>query len=174
MQISKELPQFEHGEALLIVSGARSADVYRAKNGTIEKIKSLKTPSPNLPDKKEGFFTSSGKGQVIRSGFVYEKRKEKIEDKFIHEFEKEIKTLELGNASKIYAFAPKHVARRIGALLPKQSRAEQTWFYGNYQHAHPFDLIREIKKREAPKVALMREEARKILQKTQRAVKRKK
>jgi len=174
MIISQQLPQFFTKRALLVATSKQKAIFYSAFGGEIEKISEFEIPRPRYEN--EGFFVSSGKGQTFSVGAVREIRIENIKKKFLKKFKEElekIKKQDNNNFSQIFLFAPSYLisdAKKILSEILTKTKIEMA-FEGNYNHSHPFDLLRKIdtfleKKIEEKKQNKLSPEAKKILAKS--------
>ncbi len=143
MKISRELPQFREKGAILVVTGKQEARFYRAAAGVIDTVAAFEIEKPKYSD-REGFFETRGHGGVMRSGAVYEEKKEKMLQDFIREFRKTMKAVLAAHAAdEIILLTPAYLVNRVKDALPLrvQKRIRRT-LRGNYYHMHPFDILR--------------------------------
>ncbi len=150
-----------------MAAGSRSAEIYSAHEGEIEKIDSIKMEVPTYSD-KEGFFTRSGKGMTFGSGSVLEENKQELILKFVKELgEKVERSFQENSAENVYLFTPDHIKETILDNLSSEIRKEVVLtIEGNFVEEHPFDLLKMILKEiEDKKPVIATEEARKLLKK---------
>ncbi len=172
MKISQNLPQFENKKTLFVVAGEQEAIFYIAHKNEIKQQESWQMSKPKELPQKEGFFVRRGRGITLGTGSVFEPRKKKLRDDFVKRITDDIKKIiSQDRPEEIYLFAPAQIRRYIKNNLPQDIRQNiQATVRGNYTNKHPFDLIKQIARRQNKKPALpMSEEAKKLLEKTRQA-----
>lgn len=165
MKITRNLPQFENKNALLVVSGLHEAVFYIAKDGFLEKIGQFKLLNPKYSD-KEGFFVSAGYGRVFETGSVLETDKIELRHKFLKEMDKILDDIvKRRGVTDIYIFSSDFLKNELTDLLPREDRKKiRLIFLGNYTHFHPFQILEMIMLREKVGWKMpIKEEARRIL-----------
>ena len=173
MKIPKEFPQFDDEKAIFIVTGKQTAVFHLAYKGNLIELAEFKIEYPSYPD-KEGFSMNRGKGMTFGFGWVLEDKKQEKAKDFLRVLEDAGKDiLKKHDASKIYLFSPKYVLADAKETIRKiaPNKVEVRTFSGNYTRTHPKKLLNELKERnerrvEKNKVTVIKEEARKILEKT--------
>lgn len=145
MKISKNLPQFEGENILLVVTGRQEADFFRAGDGVIEKITGFKNEKP-LYDERRGRMVRRGHGQVLASGATYEEHKEKIMQEFRHEFRKTLKTILAESVpDRIYIYVPAYLKNNVLALFPKPvALLIKKVTKGNFYDKHVFEMLEKL------------------------------
>ena len=147
MQISKNLPQFEGENVLLVVTGKQEADFFRGGNGEIEKIAGFKVEKPFYDDRK-GRVIRRGHGQVFSSGAVYEQQKEKILQDFRREFRKALRDVLQNQPDTVYIFTPSYLKNDVLALFPKRlAHLVKKTISANVYGRHPFEILERIRVR---------------------------
>lgn len=149
MKISKNLPQFEGENVLLVVTGRQEADFFRAGDGVIENMTGFKIEKPLYEDRK-GRVMRRGHGQLLASGAAYEEQKEKIMQDFRREFRKTLQAA-LGNFApdQIYVYVPPYLANEVVALFPKRTAfLIKKIMKGNFYGRHPFEILEKIRTHE--------------------------
>jgi len=163
--IGDDLPEFFNERVLLVATGNQDAKFYLAHDGQLKAVDSFLIAKPRYSD-REGHFKTRGAGKTIRSGAVYENRKQEVRSAFTHEFAKRYKQIEKKHAlDKVYLFTPAHIRTHIRTSLPKAQRTKITMVIaGNHYKTHPLRLLKLIKaKSESKRVKLVSPEERKIL-----------
>ena len=153
--------------SIIAVAGSRSAEIFRAHEGEIESIDSIKMELPTYSD-KEGFFTRSGKGMTFGSGSVLEENKRDFLSKFVKELGQRVeRALQESSAEEIHLFVPDHMKEMVlEAFSPEARKAVALTIEGNFVEDHPFDLIRMIKAElDAKRPVIASEDAVKLLKK---------
>lgn len=177
MKISKNFPQFKNKTALFIVTGFHLAEMYKAKDGKIEKIGEFEVDYPKYSD-RESFFERTGQGRVYGSGAVYEMEKDETRKRFLHELKKTEKSvISHLNITQIYIFSPVYIAHSVIETLPDTIRGKvKRVFIGNFTHEHPFNLLKKIKRQKniEEKILPVKKEARDILNRFKGREKKKK
>ncbi|MDZ7612034.1 MAG: hypothetical protein U5L10_04685 [Candidatus Moranbacteria bacterium] len=172
MQISKDLPQFNIKEALIIVSAKHGLELYRAYQGSVEKLESFEVENPRYSD-KEGFFMSRGKNVgTIRAGTVGEIKDGDIKRDFFQKLKDFLKNHreQLEGCSEIYLFAPDTLITELKEEMPENIQKKIFMeFAANYHKSHPFKVLEKIdkaltKKIDAIKSKPQSEEEKKILE----------
>lgn len=145
MKISKNLPQFEGENILLVVTGRQEADFFRAGDGSIEKVAGFMVEKPQYSE-RGGHFKRRGHGATIASGAVYENQKEKILQDFRHEFRKILKNVLVTPPDHIYIFTPAYLATEISGMFPKRIAVTiKKVIRGNFYGRHPFEFLEKMK-----------------------------
>ncbi len=165
MLIPANLPTFNGEKALLVATGKQDAVFYLAQNGILKSIDSFIIETPKYSD-REGHFKTRGMGKTIRSGAVYENKKEKVITDFIKEFQKRFGAISKKHKlARLYVYSPSHMHTYIREALPKASQAKVTMeIEGNFFKTHPLTLLKKIHdKSDAKKVIPRDAEEAKIL-----------
>jgi hypothetical protein len=170
MKIPKELPQINNQNALFVVCGKVTAELYYIHQGNLTNIDGFRVNHPSYSD-DEGFSMRHTKsGTLYKSGGIRKDTTETYMD------EKFLKTLseKVGNALKkyavteIYLFSPGHTTKKVRESWshPVQKIVRRS-IRGNYTNENPLDLMRkkEKKKKSRPvSNSQVSPEARKIYQ----------
>jgi len=114
-----------------------------------------------------------GGGITFGFGWVLEKNKREETKDFLKQLEETSrKILAKQGATKIYLFSPQYILASAKETMKNiaGSKVEMRTFSGNYTRVHPLKLLEELKGRnerrtEKNKSTLIKEEARKILEK---------
>jgi hypothetical protein len=174
MKIPQALPQFAKDRALLVVSGKQEAHFYRAGEGVITEVASVRVRKPKYTD-REGHFETRSKGQVISSGSTYEEKNEKVRKEFLGKFQDELKkTRRAVNPTRIYVFAPEYILPDLtGRFSVRAKAAIRSTFSGNFIRLHPTRLLEKIQDEinaTAQRQGLRKSttESRKLLRRTRR------
>lgn len=154
MKIAERFPQFRDAPCMLLVAGRQNARFLRVYKGYLYELRSIFIPNPHYSD-HEGFFLTRGKvkgtnyGIVTHAGAVYEFPEDAIVQDFIHALTKNTyELISLYKISEIILFAPSYMKNIIVRALPRGTQAKiHNIIEGIYYDAHPFDLLRKIKKR---------------------------
>ncbi|MEX2054338.1 MAG: hypothetical protein WD883_02250 [Candidatus Colwellbacteria bacterium] len=172
MQISQTLPQFEDAKALLIVTSQQGALFYSAHKGQLEKLDEFQIPSITYSD-NEGHSQKHKGGILMGSGFVREEQKKTMRHKFLGQLDEYLNNISKRHQSieRIYVFAPAYVLLSVKGAIPYPLREKRiTTIAGDYHQQHPFKLLEKIQKTKGTgSVKLMKESARKILDKAKQA-----
>jgi hypothetical protein len=167
MKIKNGLNQFENGKALLAVAGERRAKFFIAGEGEINLAAKIEELVPEYGD-NEGFFGGKKGGKVSRMGSPdHEANKEYLFAKLARKFAEKVEEAETGGANlPIYLFAPAFIHNLLIKSLPKAIAIRiKMNIAGNYLHAEPFELIELIGKKTISGKAVIKEKARKLLEK---------
>ncbi len=146
MKISEKLPQFKKEKVLIIVTGNHVADFYYAKDKEIEKIESIEITTPHYSD-REGFFKTSGRGEVYETGSVYEPQKQEERKKFLKKLKETANHILKNNKiTQVYIYSPDYILNEVKQNLPQSLKKKvKDTFEGNYHKTHPFKLLEKIK-----------------------------
>jgi hypothetical protein len=168
MEISNKLPQFENNPTLIIMASWQSGKVYYAYNGKIILDKEIEITEEHKD--QEGYFeVSTGKNKnIIRSSAPHDNKKEHIRNKFLKEFSEYIKdVLQKNKIQSIYVFSLKEGLKGLKKIFPNNvSKIIVKYYSGNYTHQNPEDFLEIIKHKDKRPVKIMKEEAKKILDRT--------
>lgn len=145
MKIAGEMNPFAHERALIIAMGVTKASVHFAHQGKIDYVGSVAVPSPTFSD-REGFFLSTGRGLVLRSGSVYEDQKEWRQKRFMRELMTRLDKLTIDHeATSLYMFCPAHMRRAVVSELEKRFPKHLRFVLEGYHvDDHPFVLLDKI------------------------------
>lgn len=149
MKISNTLPKYSQEDALFIVLSKSNGAFYEAKKGNISHIDSFTVDKDTYTD-NEGFFERGGKGQVFGSGSVLEPNKREEYTRLVKSFKKKCKDNDLNKYDDIYIFCPDYLSKKIRNALP-HAKSHVEIFRGNYQHVHPFALLKMVQSRQIQK-----------------------
>jgi len=172
MKISKNLPQFEKEQALVVVLGKQEGKFYLANKGIIEEVSCFKFSKPKYSD-REGRFIKRGKGGIYKSGAVYEAKKERILTELANRTRDNLKEImDKNKVDGIYVFCLAHLKNQLNDSFPASARQKiKLSLSGDYFHYHPHYLLKKIADKidSEKKPALpLKESALKILKKTER------
>jgi hypothetical protein len=168
MKISKSLPQFEKEPSLFLVTGKQDAAFYKAYDGMIEHIASIKVPTPRYSD-REGLYRQKGRGEMVTSG-GFERRDDIVIRDFIHELKFHLKAMHGNDYAKMYVFTPSNVKNTILRAMPSYLRRKTAAVIeGNYYKSSPIDLLHKIAPIAAASQQYINEEARHILETSEQA-----
>lgn len=136
MQISENLPQFNEGAGLLIVSGDFEVDFYLASKGEIDKVDSFQVERRN-PEIPVGFVAAeSGNMKTI---------KKYRHSEFLEEFKKHLAPiLKENKIAAAHLFAPTEVKNELEKALPAGLRKNLKVHDGNFHKEHPFKLLEKL------------------------------
>ncbi len=171
MKISNNFPQFEDEPTLIITAGWQDSKVYYAYQGEIVLNKEVRVPSRKYSD-REGYFEtrSNVPGVSVKAGSVYEENKHHVREKFLNKLsghiddlvgEHKIKGIYLFSASEGLKSLKEEFSPEIKKLIKKS-------YEGNYTHYPPDKLVELIKEKRTSPVKAIKEEAKKILDRTKR------
>ncbi|MBD3238489.1 MAG: hypothetical protein GF332_02530 [Candidatus Moranbacteria bacterium] len=160
MQISKNFPQFNLNQSLIIVASKHAAVFYQAQQGALNKIHDFELKSQKYSD-KEGFFQNSGKGQVFRTGSVLNDEHTRIKAEFLQKFEKQINNLKknLKQSQHIFLFAPDYLMTSLEEKIHRvlQKKPNVSTFPGNFLKHHPNKLLKKINQQMDQKIKKARQ-----------------
>lgn len=147
MRISEKLPQFSHAPALLVVSGEYEAHFYKAFQGEVTLLQTIKhVPREEIPGKDEGFLSRSasmpGVGAVSAKGTRELNIRKKFYREVAHVLEEKVRYEDI---KSIHFFAPHQVTTQVKLLLDVPTKAllkEET--EGNFTKESPIDIIRRM------------------------------
>jgi hypothetical protein len=165
MIIPNQLPQFKGETALLVVSGAKQAKIYRASDSVLEVLDECKVETPKYSD-KEGFFASTSRDGSTSAGSILNDVEKEAERSFMNELAVHLKSAgKVFSNSVVYVFAPSHVKnmvmRKIPAALKNNVRFVMS---GNYAKMAPLTVLEKIKKiTDLNKVMALSEDVERIL-----------
>lgn len=171
MNISEKYPQFEDEKALLIITGKQDAEFYLAHKGVLEKIEGFEIPRIAYSD-NEGFMKKGRLGMFMGAGYVREDKKRAMRYKFLNLLESYLKDVTKKHSpASVYLFCPAYVMQAVKAIIPYPLKEQPIKsFTGDYHKQHPFKILEKIQKQKQSKpVPVMKEAARKILEKTKQA-----
>lgn len=171
MKISKNFPQFEDEPTILITAGWQDGKVYYAYQGEMVLNKEIKVQNPKYSD-KEGYFEtrSNTSGVSVKAGSVYEEDKHHIRDMFLKELSGHIDGI-IGEhkIKNIYLFsAPEGMNTLKEGFSPEAQKLIKESYDGNYTHYPPEKILEVMNRKKTSPVKVMKEEARKILDRTKR------
>ena len=175
MKISQNLPQFENNPTLIITSGWQAGKVFYAVNGEIVLNKEIKVPDHKYSDREGHFKTRTGtEREALHSGATYEEKKKHIRDEFLNKLSEHVKDLVHKHKIKsIYIFSSQEGIKSLKKELPSEVvKLIKKIYKGNYIHHAPDKLIKLIKNRRPQPVKVMKEEAKKILDRTKNIFRR--
>lgn len=168
MKIARGLEAFDHERALIVACGEWSAKLHFAHKGKIEYLGAVVVRAPKFSD-REGFFMSSGRGLIFRTGSVREQQKEHRHQQFLHELMTQVERHAANlNTSTMYVICPEHTRPAVMRALEKHY-AKQIRFVlpGCHVNDHPFTLIRRIEDARGEAFAVLhrpkREQEKKLL-----------
>jgi hypothetical protein len=174
MKISKKFLQFEDNPALIIVAGWQNGKVYYAYQGEIVLNKEIEISQREYSD-KEGYFETRSNipGLSPKGGSVYERDKQRIRKKFLDKLSEHTESLVSSYKIKdIYIFSsPEGIKTLKKEFSPEVKKLIKKINKGNYTHLEPNELLELIKETQNAPVKIMKEEARKILDRTKRIFK---
>jgi hypothetical protein len=174
MKISKKFLQFEDSPALIIVAGWQNGKIYYAYQGEIVLNKKIEISQREYSD-KEGYFEtrSNVPGLSPKGGSVYEGNKQYIRKKFLDKLSKHVESLIRSYKIKdIYIFSsPEGIRTLEKELSPEAEKLIKKVNKGNYTHLKPNELLELIKETQNTPVKTMKEEAKKILDRTKKIFK---
>ena len=173
MKIPRDLPQFENDKAIFIVTGKQNAAFHLAHKGDLTELAEFNIETPSYSD-KEGSSMNRGGGITFGFGWVLERNKPEETKDFLKQLEETSrKILAKQAATKIYLFSPQYILASAKETMKKiaGNKVEMRTFSGNYTRMHPLKLLKELQGRnerrtEKNKPTLIKEEARKILERT--------
>lgn len=172
MQISQKLPQFEDKKALLVVTGKQEASFYLANDSRLKKVGEFHIPKITYSD-KEGHMQKHKFGKLIGSGFAREPKKQVLRNKFLNQLEDSLKQLSKRNTDidEVYLYCPGYIMMSAKNTVPSSLKDKVVSTYrGEYQTQHPFKLLEMIQgSKNSGGVTIMKEAARKILDKAKKA-----
>lgn len=145
MKISQGMKSFAHERALIVACGDTKAKLHFAHQGFIDYLGSVIVPVSKFSD-REGFFMSSGRGMVFRTGAVYENQKEHRHKQFVSELieqlDRHVTDLQV---TSIYLFCPDHGRNSLVDVLEKKFNKQMRFVLPEYHvDEHPFLLIKKI------------------------------
>ncbi len=170
MKISQKLPQFKETPTLIITAGWQSGKIYYAHKGKIVLSKKLEV-SRQYSDKEGYFKTKAGtENEAVESGAPYEQKKKHLRDKFLNKITDYLNEIVHDNdIESIYLFSSQEGLKNFKKNLPKNiSKLVTKSYKGNYTHKKPNELLKILKNKKSKPVQVMKEEAKKILDKTKR------
>lgn len=142
MRITKELPQFDDEQALLIVSGKEEAIVYTAHAGTITRVEHVRY-RPHRYSDREGFFAIRSGGKTVRSGSAKEIPKQHSLVEFLTALQTALRPyVAKPKSMTVYLFAPKYLLPSIREHLSSDIRQQiRKSVPGNFVNDHPFEIL---------------------------------
>lgn len=144
-QVPKKYPSLQENRAMVIVAGRQDAEVYRLKEGSMDKIFSFAVPRPHYSD-REGHFEARGKESVFHSGSSRELNTGAIVKEFIREFRKKIRSIH-EKFSEVYIFAPNTTKHKLEDALPRAWHDKLSAVIpGNYVGKSPRDIMEKLAK----------------------------
>jgi hypothetical protein len=166
MKLSEKDHQFNETEAWVIVNSKQNALLYKLFKGEFMEVDSCNVDMPTYSD-NEGFFQTSGNGQVHNTGNVREDKQD-IEENVIKEFLTELRGVaKVVEGGQLYLFTPDYMAERVKSVLPHNTNIKNEW-HGNYVNSNERDIVSMITDHISDKkVVPTSEEAQKILDKTE-------
>ena len=171
MKLSQNLPQFKDDPTLIITAGWQSGKIFYAVNGKIVLDKEIKIPNRRYSDQAGFLKTRTPSGDVSpRGGAVHEEDKQRIRGEFLDKFSEHIKKLICGYKIKsIYIFSSQQGRKSLkDNLSPEVAKLIKEIYEGNYTHYKPDKLAELIKNKQSRPVQIMKEEAKKILDRAKR------
>ncbi len=170
MQISQKLPQFKKTPTLIITAGWQSGKIYYAHKGKIVLDKKIEV-SRQYSDKEGYFETKAGtENEAIKSGAPYENKKKHLRDKFLKKTTDYLNKIVHDNKiESIYLFSSQEGLKSFKENLPRGiSKLITKSYKGNYIYKKPNELLGILKNKKSKPVQVMKEEAKKIMDKTKR------
>ena len=145
MKISQKFGWIKDTYALMVVAGKQTGIIYHISNGSVNVKNAIRIETPRYSD-REGFFaTRHRRIGTIRSGSVYENKKQVIESRFLEELIKKIKGIPLSSYEQVFLFAPKYLLSRILQELPRTMQHKVTHVIaGTYTKKRIHELLQDL------------------------------
>ncbi len=145
IRIAQNLPQFKDENSLLIVTGEKAMEIYRAQDGIIENVLSYRVADPKHRD-RSGNFAKRTAGRQLASSSVSQPNDQEWRDRFLRQLNSIVQeVLERGQVTAVYLFSPKHMIRDVTEVLPKAAHdAIRSLIVGNFTRFHPFAFLKRI------------------------------
>lgn len=151
MRIPQYLPQFTDRAALLVVAGRKSANVYFALNGKIERVEHVKAERLLYED-YEGFSWTTVMSGVTgvrgraSSGAKHEPQDEVRVKKFEHALGRVLwRQARRNPVEDIYLFTPK-TRELVGMLHPDLRQKVRLEIQGEFMHEHLIVLLERLER----------------------------
>ena len=170
MKISQELPQFPNTKTLIVVAATREAKSYLAHDGELKELGSFKMEDRTYSD-KEGMMQKGMFGRTMGTGFVLERKKQKLEDDFVRKLEEHLNEIKKNNEiDSLYLMCPGQIKNHVKETIPHPlDKKLKMTITGNYLNLHPLKLVEKIQKQKGFKsVKFIKESAYKILNKVKK------
>lgn len=145
IRIARNLPQFQDENTLLIVTGDKAMEIYRAQDGIIENVLSYRIADLKRRD-RSGNYAKRASGRPLASSSVNEPNDQEWRDRFLRQLNSIVQeVIERGQVTAVYLFSPKHMIKDVTEVLPKLARdAVRGLVYGNFTKFHPFTFLKRI------------------------------
>lgn len=137
MKISQDLPQFNK-DALIIVTGAQEAKIYKAFNGNLEILKEIRAIAPNFDDKGGMFKRDKGAGGRVVAAQEFDK--EELTKDMLEQVSGFVKGMKV---QEVYLVSPSHVIGKLKEVLPNNFNIKKQ-VIGNYCNNHEFDILKKL------------------------------
>jgi hypothetical protein len=147
MEISKNLPQFDHKKAVIIVASKQAADVHLAYQGEMKTLTEIRVEKPEYSD-REGHFERKSKGKNLGSGSVHEEPDKKAMQDFRNELQDFLKNLKEKVAiEQVIFMRPSQHKQQLQKKLPTYIKdAIDLEIDGNFVGDHPKKILERIDK----------------------------